>query len=532
MPILFLIDTGSVTSTCILDDGFTIQDGIVRAMCNMLESMKNTTSFMPIQILRLGGGKEIQRPTTDFDLAISALKSYQLDENSVSDPFIGLSEAIELNQFEYGSHTIFQLVIIGFLGNPISEALSAFTLPSNWSTHWILFHKLRLDRDIDRYQHLPCQTGSKIEFLNLENFELASGLQSFVDRATTPLHSHLCMGHIQMEVDIVPNPRSVPQIRKSSKPSFTPSFPSVLSIVGFLPDRIAFIPPSTQRYVILARDSSPQIQVSSTATEYPSRSGDSSVSSLLLLCHSLYESEKAAVVNLGHNWFGLLFSQTHLPFLPPSGTLPGQEKEFDPSSTSNNTSKGSKLHLFLIVLDHDSELPFVGPIQSMIIEANENYGKLTIRSEQKKESAMDLDSTIAVSPLPLMLSQAEDSPSYYLSEETTAESWPLLGDAASVAIEISRFHALLFELPAQRVPLFQQTERIRQLSSLFSLPHLMEQLLQLIQKEVPPSKTQSMKSTVIKHLVESITYEAFPIHWEDEWELDMNRTRSRKRRAR
>lgn len=419
------------------------------------------------------------------------------------------------------------MAIIGFLGNPISSQLSALSLPINWSCHWFLYHSIQIHSILDSYKRISPHSRAEIDFLSFTNFNLTHLMSSFIKRSIYPSKAYLSLGHIQMEVSVSPSPIATAWRNKSLKHGLPAFFPSIITIAGFLPDRMAIAPPSIARFVLLPG----HIEATDLTTENSSHFSPKPTfpqdPALKMFIQSLYETGRTAVVQLGENWNGLLYASLHQPLQPPVAVISDEDNK-DDQTTSTKATEAESVRLILLVLDLNSTVPFVGPVGSLVLETNEEPGSIILSPMNRGEDVMDESSFIHASPLPNS-SITSELPSYLsFSEETS----PLSGEADGLAIEIGKLQNLLYDLPAQRVPLFQQAERLRLLSMTFNMPKIMDMVVYEAQRECPRSKAASMTGIILSRLIDSVEDRIFPISWKGEWEQEVEIRREKKRRSR
>jgi len=458
---------------------------------------------------------------------------------------------------EYGADVAVQVVILGSSSNPLSDELFSTPFPSNWTLHWFLYSQNKFSRELNSYHRIASRNGQRLDFFGFgtdPHSLLPLQLESFVKETFRPHHTIVAIGHIQLEGDIWPSPHISGWGRIAQRHGFPFLFPSILSVSGFLPDVAVVAPPSLARYLIIPRKGSSitdsesstsshsqaphSSSASSSSTTAPSTSNGTS-SSLYILERTLRETKRAAIVQLGTDWHGIVLSQASRTFLP--------RERISTDVLSMNLDgtaypDPSQRVLVLLVLPKHSVLPFIGPLSSLVIEGNYEPGILCIDKAElppPREAAMEVDghsslsaaATLRVHPIPTYLQSPEESfPSYY-PKPAGDEILPLYGDAGSILLEMSRLNSYLQDLPSQRRNLFKQADRLRQISVLFCIPDLMTSISRELRGELNRLRGPTLTAVVISKLIEDLSHDVSPLEWDDVGEAEIERVRMKKKSA-
>lgn len=454
-----------------------------------------------------------------------SLKAHSLEHPLVEN---GLFAALEtLQTGKQGKSDAPTVVVIGWSGSPTSSRFSSLPFPRTWSPHWFLFNSRSLERDLEPYRHIAQRCGSLIETFQFDtepHSQLGPRLESLFVKILEPFNATLCLGRIQADVSVTPNPRWNGWERTAHANGLPLLFPKTLSITGFLPSRAVLNPPSIAHYTL-------SISKSTSATLPADSASQSSENAIILISRALEATERVAVVDLDDGWFGLLLLT--LRANPSSGSgasssaVPAQR---DPVSEILGHSDDEERTLILHVLERNSSLPFIGPLSDLVIESNHPANTIIPRVLAEHAAMEVTGDQLLATALPLIPNSAslDYQPSYNPSPLQLEEN-ALAGDEESLIIELARLQTFSQDLPNQRVNLFKQSERIRLIAEAFAMPGLIESVASELRKDVAKSRTTTLTSIIVLRLVDDIYAGNYPLEWSEDGEHEVNRAREKKR---
>lgn len=423
------------------------------------------------------------------------------------------------------------VVIIGHSGSTLSDRFSSLPFPQVWSPHWLMISNRSLDRDLEPYRLMSRRCGSIIESFEFDtepHSQLASRLESLFSKTLEPFEATICLGRIQSDVSVAPNPRWNGWERIAHSKGLPLTFPKIFSVTGFLPSRSVIAPPSIARYTLsVPRTKAPAASDSATS--------QSSENALFLFSRGLEATERAAVVELDEGWYGLILLSVQNA-LPPTAAAASNQYPYTPRDGATMdllSSEDAERHLILHILGRNSQLPFIGPLASLVVESNHPQNTIIPRV-LVEHTAMDISAgQILVTALPLLPPSAlpEYQPSYNPSPAQLEEA-VLSGDDESLIIELARLQSFSQDLPNQRVNLFKQTERLRIIAESYAMPGLIESVASELRKDVAKSRATTLTSIIVLRLVEDIYAGNFPLEWTEQDEIEVTRAREKKRSVR
>lgn len=455
----------------------------------------------------------------------ASLKSHSVEHLLVED---GLSAALEkLSTASQGKSEAQTVMVIGWSGSPISDRFASLPFPRTWSPHWFLFNSRSLERELKPYTLIAQRCGSLLETFQFDtepHSQLGSRLESLFNKILEPFNATLCLGRIEVDVSVAPNPRWSGWERTAHANGLPLLFPRVLSITGFLPSRVAINPPSIARYTLsIPKQTSPNPPADATS--------QSSENAIILISRGLEATERVAVIELGEGWFGLLLLSLRSSSSPGSNTAASASiAQRDAFSEITGNSDDEERTLVLHILERDSALPYAGPLSDLIIETNHPPNTIIPRI-LAENAAMEISGEqLLVTALPLIPNSTslDYQPSYNPSPLQLEEN-TISGDEESLVIELARLQTFSQDLPNQRVNLFKQSERIRIIAEAFSMPGLLETVASELRKDVAKSRTTTLTSIIVLRLVEDIYAGNYPLEWSEDGEHEVNRAREKKR---
>lgn len=202
------------------------------------------------------------------------------------------------------------------------------------------------DVDFEPYKCLSQKTGGMFQFIelpqNIHSFKQA--FENLIQTQYSPFNGTMACSHLRCNIQLYPNP--VNTLVHSFSASV--SFPSILSVVGFLPAIKIRSPATISRHMI-----------------FPSFNQDPALCIILNEC--LKVERMAALVMLANDWFALINSisekdrsclvlsifapGTIIPWMGPLSQLADVDKKnvfsvpkktaYDPSYASNNNSRNN-----------------------------------------------------------------------------------------------------------------------------------------------------------------------------------------------
>lgn len=469
----------------------------------------------------------------------SNLKSHSAEDHSVEN---GLNIALETHfKAKNINKSPSTVVIIAFSGSSISNQFSILPFHQKCSPHWFLFSERSIESQIEPYRVIARRCGSILdtfEFGIEPPSKFHSRLESLILSTLEPFNSMLCIGRIQTEVQVSPNPRWSGWDRIAQRNGFSSVFPKILSVTGFLPTRATYFPPSIVQFTLSCPSSSSSANSTSNGNNDPSLNMESE-NALILFSRGLETTERVAVVELEAGWFGLILLSMH------NDTNTSAKISIASTSTSNMGTASlthdpiigvldeGERYLVLHILERNSSLPFIGPLSSLIVESNHPPTAIIPRA-LAEHAVMELsEDQLLVTALPVLppSSSPDYNPSYNPSP-AQLEDFVLLGDEESLVIEMARLQSYSQDLPNQRVNLFKQSERLRMIAETHELPGLIESVAAELRKDIAKSRTTTLTSIIVLRLIEDIMSENFPLEWSEQAEYEVERAREKKRNVR
>lgn len=384
------------------------------------------------------------------------------------------------------------------------------------------------------------RTRTKIAIFEFEHEPpalLSSRIHDFVAPFIEPFKANLCLGHIQTPIELSPSPQLSGWLKFSERHRLPQRFPNIITVAGFLPTRAVLLSPSIFRFVLtpntllndkekFSRIGSPQ---SNSITTNPNHS--EIILQFELIMRSLEASERVGVVNLGKNWFGLLMAQKSI--YPAISSINGGYSRPDSAMSLNSESQDSSsaatadLNLLVLhVLPLGVSLPYIGPLSDLVVESNHNPGEIHLRGAIVDPTTMDTDENrLIVESLPLHMTYTE-GPSY---APNVKGGVPFLGDDNTLVIEIARLQMFSQDLPSQRVSLFKQCERIREISNLYNMPDLLDTIVNELKNDISKSRNTTLTHIIITRLSEDLKACQFPLSWSESAEEEVQKIREKKK---
>ncbi|XP_077372905.1 integrator complex subunit 14 isoform X2 [Festucalex cinctus] len=264
--------------------------------------------------------------------ALSNLEDY--DKTCVESALNGVSNVV---QQEWGSACPCQVVLVtdGALGigkGSLRHSLQSlrhrgdnkkFPLPFPFPTKMFIMcvantEELQITGALDKWEELLCLSGGDGQVFTVEGPLCMQGVQAMfgrlIDRAYSPFHAVLHCGNLSADVQVFPRPEPV-VVDEEVEPLARAVNPD-LEIVGFIEIADISSPPVISRHLVLpiavnkdvddvgtggADDLEEEVSASQMAGKSPNF--------CVLLHGSLKVEGMVALVQLGPEWFGMLYSQ-------------------------------------------------------------------------------------------------------------------------------------------------------------------------------------------------------------------------------
>lgn len=378
----------------------------------------------------------------------------------------GIKYVSEHVNLEFGEDVSVQILIITCSDNPIKISYTDIRTNFRSKFHILCFGKNKRVAEKSYFQTISQPSSGFSGFFSLDDDspqKLPYLFKKLVDEHYCTFSTVLCLGHLQSDVQIVPSPEVILWSQIAMLHNLNLEFPSNISIIGFLPSRIVFGCPSITRFLLA-----------------PLKNKDES-NLLLLLFDSLLKLKRTAVVLLGYKWYGLIHYTNQVFYQPDEG-------ETDSELLSSLT---------LTVLTYDAKLDWIGEFDS-----------LASQEEAKRQQNL--------SPVEIPFENSEPWPSYNPSLETPESFIMPCGDYYYIINQLSILQSFAIDLPYQRVSLFNQIERIRNLENLYHIDGFLDSIVYNMIKDTKKRSKNTLTTTIITLLLQCVKDKIFPIEWKPE----------------
>ncbi|XP_061531911.1 integrator complex subunit 14 isoform X1 [Phycodurus eques] len=263
--------------------------------------------------------------------ALSNLEDY--DKTCVESALNGVSSVV---QQEWGSACPCQVVLVtdGSLGigkGSLRHSLQTlrhrgdekkFPLPFPFPTKMFIMcvattEELQMTGALDKWEELLCLSGGDGQVFTVEGPLCMQGVQAMfgrlIDRAYCPFHAVLHCGNLSADVQVFPRPEPV-VVDEEVEPLARTVNPD-LEIMGFIEIADISSPPVISRHLVLPIAVNKEDDVGTGAADEleeevsASQMAGKSPNFCVLLHGSLKVEGMVALVQLGPEWFGMLYSQ-------------------------------------------------------------------------------------------------------------------------------------------------------------------------------------------------------------------------------
>ncbi|XP_049579752.1 integrator complex subunit 14 [Syngnathus scovelli] len=339
MPTVVLMDASlSMTRPVSLDSSeeFQRKNLAVHGLNMLFEHMASNYRLEFTALVAFSSLWELKVPfTRDYNAlqdALSNLEDY--DKTCVESALNGVSNVV---QQEWGSACPCQVVLVtdGSLGigkGSLRHSLQSlrhrgddkkFPLPFPFPTKMFILcvantEELQMTGALDKWEELLCLSGGDGQVFTVEGPLCMQGVQAMfgrlIDRAYSPFHAVLHCGNLSADVQVFPRPEPV-VVDEEVEPLARAVNPN-LEIVGFIEIADISSPPVISRHLVLpiavtkdvddvGTGGADELEEEVSASQMAGKSPNFCV----LLHGSLKVEGMVALVQLGPEWFGMLYSQ-------------------------------------------------------------------------------------------------------------------------------------------------------------------------------------------------------------------------------